>query len=110
MLEVIDSHKQQEIIEILNQQRIEDRMQVKEVSVDMWAGFPKVVEEVFPNAVVVIDRFHVMKLINTRLNKIRRCAGINLKGSRYLLLKNAEELSPEEKMAGSSSNSVWQSY
>lgn len=96
-LEVIDSHQQQEIIEILNQQRIEERMQVEEVSVDMWAGFPKVVEEVFPNAVVVIERFPVMKLINTRLNKIRRCAGINLKGSRYLLLKNAEELSPEEK-------------
>ena len=97
LLEVIDSHKQQEIIETLIQQSIEARMQVEEVSVDMWAGFPKVVEEVFPNAVVVIDRFHVMKLINTRLNKIRRFAGINLKGSRYLLLKNAEELSPEEK-------------
>jgi transposase len=97
LLEVVDSHKQKEIIETLNQQSIEARMQVEEVSVDMWAGFPKVVEEVFPNAVVVIDRFHVMKLINTRLNKIRRAAGINLKGSRYLLLKNASELSPEEK-------------
>jgi hypothetical protein len=38
-----------------------------------------------------------MKLINIRLNKIRRCVGINLKGSRYLLLKNAGELSPKEK-------------
>ena len=77
LLEVVDSHKQQEIIETLNQQSIEARMQVEEVSVDMWAGFPKVVEEVFPNAVVVIDRFPGMKLINTGLNKIRRAAGIN---------------------------------
>ena len=84
LLEVVDSHKQQEIIETLNQQSIEARMQVEEVSVDMWAGFPKVVEEVFPNAVVVIDRFPGMKLINTGLNKIRRAAGINIKGSRYL--------------------------
>ncbi len=35
------------------QQPIEVREQVSEVSVDMWGGFPKVIQEVFPNAVVV---------------------------------------------------------
>ena len=40
---------------------IEVREQVSEVSVDMWGGFPKVIQEVFPNAIVVYDRFHVMK-------------------------------------------------
>jgi transposase len=39
LLEVIDSHKQDEIIEILKQQPVEVREQVTEVSVDMWAGF-----------------------------------------------------------------------
>ena len=29
------------------------RLSVEEVSVDMWGGFPKVIAEVFPNAVVV---------------------------------------------------------
>ena len=70
MIEVIDSHEQEEIIETLKQQPLEVREKVEEVSVDMWGGFPKVVEEVFPNAVVVIDRFHVMKLVNEELNKI----------------------------------------
>ena len=60
LLEVIDSHKQQDILEALKQQPIEVRAQVTEVSVDMWGGFGKVIEEAFPNAVVVIDRFHVM--------------------------------------------------
>ncbi len=68
LLEVIDSHKQQEIIATLKKQPFEVRAKVKEVSVDMWAGFPKIVEEVFPNAAVVIDRFHVMKLLLDRLN------------------------------------------
>ena len=40
------------------------RDSVKEVCVDMWGGFPKVIKEVFPNAVITIDRFHVMKLVN----------------------------------------------
>ncbi|NJM65948.1 MAG: transposase [Acaryochloris sp. RU_4_1] len=35
LLEVIDSHKQGEIIELLKQQPLEIRQSVKEVSVDM---------------------------------------------------------------------------
>jgi transposase len=97
LLEVINSHKQNEIIEALKQQPIELREQVQEVSVDMWAGFAKVIAEVFPNAVVVFDRFHVMKLVNTALNKFRRLTGVKVKGSRFLLLKNSADLSEKEK-------------
>lgn len=97
LLEVIDSHKQQEIIEALKQQPLEVRAQVMEVSVDMWAGFAKVIEEVFPNAAVVIDRFHVMKLVNETLNKIRRGVGVTSKGSKYLLLKNHQDLSKSDQ-------------
>jgi len=43
------------------QQPIEVRQKVQEVSVDMWGGFPKVIQKVFPNARIVFDRFHVMK-------------------------------------------------
>jgi transposase len=39
LLEVIDSHQQDEIIEALKMQPIEMREKVKEVSVDMWGGF-----------------------------------------------------------------------
>ena len=97
LLEVIDSHQQSEIIDVLKQQPLSLREQVKEVSVDMWGGFPKVIEEVFPNAVVVFDRFHVMKLLNQQLNKLRNLLGIKTKGSRYLLFKNFEELTEEQK-------------
>lgn len=99
LIEVIDSHKQKDIIETLKQQPIEVREQVKEVSVDMWAGFRKVVTEVFPNAVVVIDRFHVMQLVNRCLKKIRRLAKVTTKGSRYLLLKNYQDLTESEQLS-----------
>jgi transposase len=71
LLEVIDSHKSEEIIEALKPQPQTMRENVKEVSVDMWGGFPKVIQEVFPNALIVIDRFHVMKLVNQAVNQIR---------------------------------------
>ena len=60
---MIDSHRSQEVIEVLMKQPIEVRKQVEEVSVDMWGGFPKIREQVFPNAQLVIDRFHVMKAV-----------------------------------------------
>ncbi len=109
LLEVIDSHKSDEIIEVLKAQPTQMRENVKEVSVDMWGGFQKVIKEVFPNALIVIDRFHVVKLVNKALNKIRLL--LDLKGlksgcdrpvgflrvarapsNRYLLLKNGADL------------------
>jgi transposase len=97
LLEVIDSHKSEEIIEVLKAKSQEARENVKEVSVDMWGGFQKVIKEVFPNALIVIDRFHVMKLVNKAVNKIRLL--LELKGlkNRCLILKNGEDLTEEEK-------------
>jgi len=97
LLEVINSHKSDEIIEALKSQTQATRENVKEVCVDMWGGFQKVIKEVFPNALIVIDRFHVMKLVNKSLNKISLL--LELKGlkNRCLLMKNGEDLTQEEK-------------
>ena len=62
----------------------------------MWGGFPKVIEEVFPNAVLVFDRFHVMKAVNQDLNKLRRKLGVTDRGSKYLLLRNGADLNTEQ--------------
>lgn len=96
LIEMIDSHRQQELVKILRQQPFEVREQVEEVSVDMWGGFPKVIQQVFPNAQVVIDRFHVMKAVNQDLNKLRRAIGITDRGSKYLLLSNRSNLNSEQ--------------
>jgi len=98
LLEVIDSHHQKDIIEVLKQQPLELREQVEEVSVDMWGGFPKVVQEVFPNAELVVDRFHVMKPVNEELNKIRKQTEMTVKGSKFILLKNQVNLTDSEKI------------
>jgi hypothetical protein len=80
------------------EKELEVREGVEQVSVDMWGGFPKVIEKVFPNAVIVTDRFHVMKALNEELNKIRKQTKLNvkIKGEKWLLLKNKEDLKEEE--------------
>lgn len=62
----------------------------------MWGGFQKVIKEVFPKALIVIDRFHVIKLVNKALNKIRLL--LDLKGlkKRNLLLNNGKDLTEKE--------------
>lgn len=98
LLELSDSHHQEDIIAILKQQPLELRAQVEEVSVDMWGGFPKVVQEVFPKAQIVFDRFHVMKPVNEQLNRIRKQTRMTVKGSKLILLKNRANLSEEEQL------------
>jgi transposase len=66
------------------------------VNVDMWGGFPKLIKKVFPNAQVIIDRFHVMKVVNKDLNKLRIAAGITDRQNKYLLLTNRVNLNPEQ--------------
>ena len=104
LLAVIDSHKSDDIITVLKQQPESVRKLVKEVCVDMWGGFPKVIKEVFPNAAITIDRFHVMKLVNKSAGRVTRLAlnklrlALDLKGlkNRCLLLSNNQSLSDQE--------------
>ncbi len=81
----------------MKQQPLAIRENVKEVSVDMWGGFQKVIKEVFPNASIVIDRFPVMKLVNKALNKLRLLLGFRGLKNRNLLLKNRTDLTEEQK-------------
>jgi transposase len=85
---MVDSHGSEEVIEVLIKQPIEVRKKVEEVSVDMWGGFPKIIKKVFPNALVIIARFHVMKVVNKDLNNLRIAAVITDRQSKYLLLSN----------------------
>ena len=54
-------------------------------------------KEVFPNAVLVFDRFHVMKAVNVELNKIRNQTGMTVIGSKFILLKNGINLLESEQ-------------
>jgi transposase len=76
------------------------RAQVKAVSMDMSKAFISAVSTNLPKAVIVFDKFHVMKLMNNALEKVRRRiqsdsdeeAKARLKGLRWLLLRNRENL------------------
>lgn len=78
-----------------------DPEQITDAAIDMSKAFIKGVKEQLPNAVVTFDPFHVIKLMNDKLAKIRaeeaRIFPAILKSSRYLFLKNPENLSAAEE-------------
>ncbi len=78
------------------QQPLEVREKVKEVSVDMWRGFAKIIPQIFPNAQIVTDRFHVMKPLINELKRIANQSGIRGWKELVLILKNKQDLNEEE--------------
>ena len=73
----------------------------------MSASYISATKEALPKVAIVFDRFHVMKLANKMLDKIRMQEYHRLpeeerqfiKGSRFVLLKNYENLSEEEAVS-----------
>ena len=75
------------------------RSKVKLIVIDMYSPYISLIQKMFPNAEIIIDKFHLVNLISTSLNKTR----INImkhdkknynKLKRYwkLLLKSQDEL------------------
>ena len=80
---------------------------IEEVSIDLWSAYKNLVQELMPNAEVVADRFHVIKLVNDELDtekKLVKRKGEKLKKkaekekvlkvikkSKYCLLKNVAQ-------------------
>ena len=75
--------------------------QITDATIDMSKGFIKGIKDQLPHAVITFDKFHLIKLMNDALAKIRAEEAREfpefLKKSRYLFLKNAEDLSADEQ-------------
>jgi transposase len=72
---------------------------------DMWDAYHEAAQAKLPHARLTVDRFHVMKNLNDAVTKARRAIQKQaddatkalLKGCRWLLVKNAENLTAEEQ-------------
>jgi transposase len=83
----------------------EARRSIRFVCSDMWKPYLKVIAEQLPEAVHVLDRFHIMKKMNEAIDEVRRSEAARLKRdgyeevlkhSRWCLLKRRENLTDKE--------------
>jgi transposase len=106
VLEVLESREKAVVKAWLAENKAGLLAELREVTIDMWDAYAEAVKEVFGDAVrITIDRFHVMKNFQDRLNEARRDIqnqlpeeqGKELKGSRWLWLTNPRNLKPEQQ-------------
>ena len=74
--------------------------QVQIAAIDMSPAYQKGVAEHLPQAKVVFDRFHVMKLAGEAVDGVRkdlRAQGVDLKGAMWALRGNFENLSQAQR-------------
>ena len=121
LLAILPSRKQEDIRKVLMEWGLQVLEQIEEVSIDLWQGYKSLVTEMMPNAQVVADRFHVMVQINKELDIARKREKRNVENaiknskneqeklekekileglnkSKYVLLKNGEDLNNEQKI------------
>ena len=80
------------------------KAKIKAVATDMSAAYWSAVLEHLPDAVLVFDKFHILKLMNERLDDLRRemvreAVGplkLKIKGTRFLLLRNPKNLTGDQ--------------
>ena len=122
---MVKSRKHKDIKAELKSWGEEVLSQIKEVSIDMSGSYRGLIKKVLPNADIVADRFHVMKLVNDELNRARNTEKRAIsklkdtpkkkklesifKNSKYALLKPEENLTEKQKIKLEESRKLFQS-
>jgi len=107
VLDVLESREKEAVVRWLKAARESGLLsELQEVTSDMWDAYVEAAKEVFGPALrITIDRFHVMKNFQDRLNDARRELqrrldperAKELKGSRWLWVTNPENLAAEQR-------------
>lgn len=105
VVELLPKSTELELARFLKQLPHPERLKV--VVIDMARGFLVVVRKIFPHAIVVIDAFHVLRMINDALTEFLRLIQGSLdeagreelmrEGNRFLLLTRRFELTVEQR-------------
>jgi transposase len=110
VLDILEDRSKENLLKWLDERGLAWCAVVQIACSDMWDAYQDAAAKKLPNARRVVDRFHVMKNLNEALTKARRAIQKDadettkelLKGCRWLLVKNRENLTEEQekKLAG----------
>jgi len=98
VIDILQKRNKYVVISYLS--KLKDIDKVELVALDMWNPYKGAVNSVIPHAKIVIDNFHVVRLANEVLEKIRKVNRQNVSAKeyrqlmryRYVLLKRREAL------------------
>lgn len=103
VIDILPFRDKQRLIEHFKSKGSAFLAQIENVTSDMWDGYISVAMALFPNAQVIIDRFHVSMHLNKAVDEHRkdlRKADPKLealKNTKWALLKNPNDLTQQEQ-------------
>jgi len=110
VLDIIQGRKIDDALELLGWTLSPSQLEkIKFVTMDMWKPFKTAVNILAPNADVIYDKFHISKYLNkavdnTRKEEVKKTK--ELKGSKYIFLKNKEYWTQQQLTKFESINSA----
>lgn len=104
VVEFLTDRKKQTIVRYLS--NLEHRDQIEVACMDMWQPYREAVRQCLPDAIIVIDKFHAVKMANEAIERVRKTvrAGLDekqrrtLMHDRFLLLRRRSELSEKDTL------------
>jgi len=100
-VEVLQGRTKQQLLDYLQMLPDEVKAGLEEVCIDMWRPYAQAVIKTLPQAVLVVDRFHVMRSVNTDLKALKNSRKPALpekaKACHYPLLKNQDDLTEQQQ-------------
>jgi transposase len=101
-LDVLPDRKKETLLAHFQSLGVDFCNQIEVVCCDIWKTYINVSKECFPNAEIVIDRFHVVKAINDVLDSLRKSLRRELKSEdcfksiKWKLFKRPEKCNDED--------------
>jgi transposase len=69
--DILDSRSKINLALYFSQMPREERCNVKYITIDMWEPYKEIAETYFPNCIVAVDPFHVIKHLNKNFDRLR---------------------------------------
>lgn len=100
-----EGRSKETLLEFFNEMPEAIKANIEAVAMDMWEPYTLAVKEACPSAAIVYDFFHIVAKYNDVISQVRRQEYHKaskedtrvIKGSRWILLKNPENLNDKEK-------------
>lgn len=102
---IADGHKEDALSSILDKQGEDWCAGIKHICSDMWRAYLKSAAKLLPNAMHILDRFHIDAKLNKAVDTVRRSESaeladkgiVILKNLRYAFLKRPENLTDKQR-------------
>ena len=71
IIDIVEDRKLDSLIKYFSKYSHKARSKVKFITIDMYSPYISLIKKMFPNASIIIDKFHLVQLISRSLNKTR---------------------------------------